>query len=150
MTGPFLRPTAVWIAVLGTLTSADRLEAADVDFDRAVAPVLLRSCVECHAGTEPAVKLALTHRKCLLAGGKSGHAVVPGKPAESHLLDRIADGEMPPPKQGKPQLLPARDIETLRAWVAAGAAWPMGRTLDPLEATTATRAGRDWWSLQPV
>jgi hypothetical protein len=120
------------------------------DFERQVAPILLKRCVECHHGLNPAGHLDLSRRAGALTGGDSGPAVIPGKPADSPLLHRIAAGEMPPPLKGVPQPLPADEIELLTRWLATGAAWPTERVLDPYEATTEVRGGRDWWSLQPV
>ncbi len=124
--------------------------ATGADFEKTVAPVLLKHCVECHAGAEPAGGLDLSTSKGLAAGGDNGAAVQPGKPDASRLLTRVLKAEMPPKKQGKPQPLPKEDAEALRTWIADGATWPEGRKLDPFETTTAVRAGRDWWSLQPI
>ena len=66
------------------------------------------------------------------------------------LFERVSAGEMPPTRQGRSQKLPEAEIKTLKTWIAAGARWPKGRTLDRDERTTAVRAGRDWWSLQAV
>jgi hypothetical protein len=71
-------------------------------------------------------------------------------PEKSALLVRVVDGEMPPEKQGKPQHLAQEEIATLKTWLKEGAKWPTGRTLDLFETTLSNRAGRDWWSLQPV
>jgi hypothetical protein len=46
--------------------------------------------------------------------------------------------------------LPPAEQEVLKRWIAAGATWPSGRTLDLFEATTDVRGGRDFWSLRPV
>src|SRR5947207_12276205 len=104
--------------------------AADPDFEKTIAPILLGHCLECHAGAEAAGGLDLTTAKGVAAGGKSGAAVMAGKPGESFLIERVTAGEMPPAKKGKPQPLAKEDVERLRTWVAAGAAWPAGRTLD--------------------
>ena len=117
--------------------------AAGPDFERDVAPLLVRRCLECHSGTEPAGKLILTTAAGLAKGGKAG-------PGADLLRQRVDAGEMPPAKAGKPQTLPKAEADTLRAWVAAGTPWPKGRTLDLYERTTDVRGGRDWWSLQPV
>ena len=74
----------------------------------------------------------------MLAGGESGQAYVPRQPEASLLIQRIIDGEMPPPKQGKSQKLAAKEIATLRAWIDAGAVWPEGRQIDLYETTTDT------------
>src|SRR6185436_2395673 len=115
-----------------------------------VANILVRRCVECHAGAESTGGLDLTTAAGLAKGGESGRVLEPGKPDESLLWQRVRDGEMPPKKQGKSQALPAAEVELLRSWISEGANWPNGRTLSLFESTTDKRAGRDWWSLQPI
>ncbi|MDX2038019.1 MAG: PSD1 and planctomycete cytochrome C domain-containing protein [Isosphaeraceae bacterium] len=126
--------------------------AADdrADFDRGVAPILNRRCLECHDAANKSGGLDLTSAAGLIAGGEGGPVVEPGEPGESRLIERIVAGEMPPKRGGKPVVLDPTEIDALRAWIASGARWPAGRILDPFESTTAGRAGRDWWSLQPV
>ncbi|MCC6233356.1 MAG: DUF1549 domain-containing protein, partial [Verrucomicrobiales bacterium] len=134
---------------LGCLTLFSRA-ATPPDFSREVAPILVRRCLECHAGAEPAGRLNLTSEQGLHAGGDSGPAFDPVHPDQSLLGRRVDAGEMPPRRQGHPQPLPRAEVDTLRAWLAHGAPWSPGRTLDAFENTTDRRAGRDWWSLQPV
>lgn len=119
-------------------------------FSRDVAPIFVKHCLECHNPREASGKLVLADKSGLTAGGESGAAVVPGKPEQSPLLARVAAGEMPPPKRGRSQKLSDAEIGAIKEWIAAGAAWPEGRTLDLYEVTSEVRGGRDWWSLQPV
>jgi hypothetical protein len=114
------------------------------DFDREVAPILARRCLDCHSGADPKGKLDLSRRATALAGGKGGPAVVPGKVDESLFWDRVSDDEMPPKSP-----LPAAEKAALRTWIAAGAPWGTD-PIDPFQVTTPRRAGRDWWSLQPL
>jgi hypothetical protein len=79
-----------------------------------------------------------------MAGGENGLAIVPGKLDESLLWERISADEMPPEAP-----LPSTEKSVIRDWIAAGARWGTD-PLDPFQVTTARRAGRDWWSLQPV
>ncbi len=116
---------------------------AEVDFNKSVAPILLNHCIECHSGTNASGGLDLTGEKSFRAGGKHGADV-------NLLLERVAVGEMPPPKGEKPQTLSKEKQATLKAWLAAGAPWPKGRVLDWFETTIESRAGRNWWSLQPL
>ena len=127
-------------------------EAADAPdrFSRDIAPILVKRCLECHHGREASGKLVLSDKASLAKGGESGPVVVPRNPEQSQLLTRVSAGEMPPPKRGHSQKLPAAEIAALRDWIAAGADWPDDRKLDLFEATTEVRGGRDWWSLQPV
>ncbi|MBG87394.1 MAG: hypothetical protein CMO80_10895 [Verrucomicrobiales bacterium] len=115
-----------------------------VDFERDVAPIFITRCLECHQGSEPSGGLLLTSEAGLSKGGKSGDAI------REKLLERVRAGEMPPEKQGRSQRLPAKEIAVLERWIEAGANWPDQRTLDWFERTTRYRAGRDWWSLQPI
>src|SRR6478752_310788 len=51
---------------------------------------------------------------------------------------------MPPKKP-----LPEKEKAILKDWIAGGARWGTD-PIDPLAITTASRAGRNWWSLQPI
>jgi mono/diheme cytochrome c family protein len=87
-------------------------------------------CQKCHGPDKQKGKLRVDSLASLLAGGKSGPAVVPGEPAASLLMRRVSlglenDKHMPPAKE--PQL-EARDLAALSAWIG---------TLEP-RATTAT------------
>jgi hypothetical protein len=117
--------------------------AADpVSFRRDVAPILQEHCAGCHAGPRARGGFDLSTREKLLAGGAGGVTVVPGKAADSPLVRLVAERKMPPKK-----LLPAGAAAVLRRWVDEGAGWEGGALTPTAEAN---RAGRDWWSLQPV
>ena len=109
------------------------------EFEREIAPLLAKNCLGCHAGTEPAGELNLATRDQLLAGGRSGPAVAPGKPDMSELILRVRQGVMPPMEQG-------RRLDRRRSGRAGRvdrgrAAWPEGRVLSPYEFTTENARG---------
>jgi hypothetical protein len=149
LSGLLTNSPQVWAGELNGDTVREGHDTAD-DFEATAADVFLRRCLECHAGEDAEGGLDLTSGMGLAAGGDSGPAVVPGDAQASFLLQRVAAGEMPPEKNGASQALPAEEREMLAAWIAAGARWPEGRVLDLYERTTGLRAGRDWWSLQPL
>jgi hypothetical protein len=128
---------AGFVATVGPQTHA-------ADFVREVAPILVARCLECHGGEQPAGGLRLLDEPGLRAGGDSGAVVVAGRAAESPLWQRVAADEMPPKHP-----LPAEEKAVLSRWIDAGAAWA-GGPLDPFATSTPSRAGRDWWSLQPL
>ena len=137
--------------LLAPLGLSESIRAAEPDrFSREVAPILANRCLECHSENEPSGKLILSLKAAALQGGESGPAIVPRDVANSPLLARVTAGEMPPPKRGHSQKLSDAEIKILRDWIASGAEWPEGRKLDLFESTSDVRAGRDWWSLQPV
>jgi len=136
-----------WICLVallpGLLCAAETTPVRD-PFSQSVAPLLLSRCVGCHSGDEPQGGLNLLQQKRLRKGGDSGTAIVPGKPADSLIWQRVAADEMPPKHP-----LSSAEKQVLRTWIEQGAAWT-GGDLDPLLVSTDQRAGFDWWSLQPL
>src|SRR5262249_2450968 len=112
--------------------------AAPPDFDRAVLPILAGRCLECHSGDDPKAGLDLSRQQATRA------VLVPGRPDASALWQRVRTLEMPPKKP-----LPDAEQAVLRSWIEAGAKWGTD-PIDRFAITTTTRAGRDWWSLQPI
>lgn len=142
----------ILLASLLVVNAERSVKAAEArpDFESEIAPLLIKRCVECHQERDPSGNLSLITRQGLLKGGDSGLAIDVDTPEQSLLLQRVHDGEMPPEKQGRPQKLPSEEIKLLERWIASGSPWPKGRKLDLFEQTTDVRAGRDWWSLQPI
>jgi hypothetical protein len=125
-------------------------QGAAPDFERDIAPLIAKRCLECHNARDVRGGLDLTTQAGATKGGDSGAAFVAGKPDESQLLRRVTDGEMPPESRGQRQRLPDAEVALLRTWISHGAPWPDDRTLSIYERTTDVRGGLDWWSLQPV
>ena len=130
----------VWL-VTGSIA---RLNAAEPDFRNEIAPLLAARCLECHSGNSPEGGLDLSTSTGVNKGGESGGAVLPGKPDDSVLWQRIRDDEMPPKHP-----LTAEEKQSFKAWIASGAQWS-GGDIDRFRYTSDSRAGYDWWSLQPV
>jgi hypothetical protein len=132
------------LGLLLALSSATAVNGAGPDFDTAIAPTLCEHCLDCHSGSKPKGGLDLSRRGALLAGGKTGEVLAPGKPDESRLWDLVRRDKMPPKKP-----LSAVEKTRLHDWIAAGAPWGTD-PIDPFRITTAKRAGYDWWALQPL
>src|SRR5215510_2583491 len=99
-----------------------------VDFSKQIRPILSDNCFQCHGPDESQrkAKLRLDTRQgafAKLRGG--GLAIVPGKPAESKLVERICaedpDDRMPPARTNKK--LTAQQIELLKQWIEQGASY---------------------------
>ena len=63
----------------------------------------------------------LSTRDAAVKGSDAGEVLVPGKPEESLLIQRAADGSMPPEKDGR--RLTKEEIDVLLRWIADGAKW---------------------------
>jgi hypothetical protein len=124
------------VGALALVPGASLAAPGPVDFARDIGPLLKRACVTCHSETLPQAGLALTSRDAALRGGISGAALVPGDPARSLLVTRVAgNGGLPRMPMGLPPLTEA-EVTTLRQWVSDGAPWP-----EPV-AGAAAQAGR--------
>src|SRR5262245_12516707 len=112
----------LWFAAGRPACAVDARPAADSSptFETHVRPILKAYCVQCHGEQGKTYSgLDLRLRRLAVAGGDSGPAVVPGKPGESLLLDRVRSGEMPPGKEAK-KLTPEQ-VATIERWIAASA-----------------------------
>ncbi len=114
------------------------------NFDRTIAPLIARHCLDCHQGEEPKGDLDLSTRTTAMAGGESGVAIVAGNLDDSLLWEHVDSGEMPPKKQ-----LSLSEKKQLQTWIVSGAKWG-SEEINPFQFSTDHRAGLDWWSLQPI
>ena len=92
--------------------------------DKEVVPIFQLRCAKCHGKRRTEGELDLRTLASRMKGGKSGPALVPGKPDESLLFQRITKGEMPPPDLlFESQVRPPNEaeVEILRKWIAGGA-----------------------------
>ena len=102
-------------------------DAATVDFQRDVRPILSNHCFECH-GPDGATRMAdlrLDTREGAFSSRPNGSLIVPGDPEASLLYQRISHPQaalrMPPAHSKRP--LNDEQIATLRQWIQQGAAW---------------------------
>ncbi|MCA9187423.1 MAG: DUF1553 domain-containing protein [Pirellulaceae bacterium] len=111
-----------------------------------IAGILATRCLECHSGAAPEGALDLSSYDAALRGGESGPAVAPGDADASLLWNRIAAGDMPPEDSA-----PLTDQQRLqlREWLQSGATYPAAG-IDRYQYSTESRAGYDWWSLNPI
>ena len=114
-------------AWLGTAVHAAEDAASPEYFTTKVKPVLDANCARCHGGASHRGGLNMDTRESLLKGGHSGPAIVPGDPESSLMVKLIRhEGPKDDPKDmppNKPKLADV-DIETVSAWIKAGAVMP--------------------------
>ncbi len=99
-----------------------------VSFTDDIRPLLQVSCVRCHARGNDKGGFSIETRESLLRGGDTRPAVVPGRSADSFLIDLVSGNEpdMVMPKKGS--RLTSTQIALLRDWIDQGAAWDPGVT----------------------
>ncbi|HYP09648.1 MAG TPA: DUF1549 domain-containing protein, partial [Bryobacteraceae bacterium] len=104
--------------------AATLASAAEPDFARDVEPVFVKSCYSCHGPKAQLGGLRLDAKTTALGGGQSGPAIVPGKAADSLLIQRVLGhgDQARMPMGAKP--LDTTTIAILKAWIDAGATWP--------------------------
>ncbi len=124
-----------------------------VQFNRDVRPILSENCYACHGPDKNQRKpskrpLRLDVREVALERG----AIVPGKPADSKLVQHIfsddPDEIMPPPKTQK-SLTPAQK-ELLKQWVAEGAQYEAHWAYLPLGRPPVPQARNAHWVRNPI
>jgi len=111
----------------------------EVSFNRDVRPILAGKCFHCHGPDAPTRKAEL--RLDTADGVFNGKTpvVVPGKPGESPLVQRIFsadESEVMPPPESKRSLTPQQK-ETLKRWVEQGAKYQKHWAFEPIDKAAA-------------
>jgi len=142
------------VRILLLLLAASAAHAVAPEFNRDIRPILSDRCFACHGPDAGNRKANL--RLDTESGAKS-KAIVAGNAAQSLVYQRMASTNktlrMPPAYAGH-DALPASDVETIRAWIDAGAPWqqhwsfiaPRQSARPELKTLAAwPRAGFDWY-----
>ena len=140
-------PVLLWVA-LSVVSKAQVPSDSGIDFVRDIQPIFEVHCFACHGPEKQKSGFRLDVKSRALQGGDHyGPMVDPNDPYASPLLDWVKNQNpqerMPPPGPANKPLSPSQ-IETLEAWLVAGAPWPDGvdKTIliDP----------KSHWSFQPL
>jgi len=120
-------------------------------FEARIRPILANNCYSCHT-TSAMGGLKIDSREGLIQGGKSGPAVIPGKPEESLLIRAVrqVDQRLKMPLGNR---LKDQEIADLTTWIGMGAPWP-----ENAKASLPASAGgfkispeqRSFWAFQPI
>ena len=145
----------LWIAGGARFNAKTSTEAATTRelTQQDILPILTLRCTVCHGLRRKEAELDLRSKASILKGGKSGPAMVLGKPEESLIYQRIIAEEMPP----REKLIGARvkefsghETEQLSRWIELGAPEVAvepdvaGTGSDPLVSSE----DRDFWAFQ--
>ena len=144
---------------VGIVAAAPSVYGQEDDFfEKQVRPILANNCYPCHGpqSGEGQAGLRLDSLAGMLRGGRSGAALVPGKPDRSLLIHAVNHDtfvQMPPKKK-----LPLAEIQTLTRWVEAGAPWPNSplsvqperKPEAPSEQPRFSEEQTTHWAFQPV
>ncbi len=97
-----------------------------VAYEKEIEPILVKKCQYCHTGSVKEGQLELGSFEGLMQGGKRGKAVVPGKSAESLLVQMAGKTKKPfmPPKTEEP--LTPEELALIKLWIDQGGKPPTG------------------------
>jgi mono/diheme cytochrome c family protein len=142
----FVSTGVLWASIAAPALAADQPASspstAAVDFSRDIQPLFQAHCTTCHGPDKQKSGLRLDERAAAFKGGDSGPVILPGKSAESRLLQLVAglDPKIVMPAKG--ERLTTAEVSLLRAWIDQGAPWPEG--------VANARSRSSHWSLQPL
>ncbi|MCA9043951.1 MAG: PSD1 domain-containing protein, partial [Planctomycetaceae bacterium] len=139
--------------MLALLVLSCSVDAAPIEYQRDIAPILSQHCLKCHGPQKQQGGLRLDVRESAYKGGDSEEpAVVPLNAAKSRLMELVTSKEenerMPP--EGEP--LSPEQIEKLRRWIDGGAVWPQSDeavAAAPFELVI-TEEDRQHWAFRPL
>ncbi|MBW2282654.1 MAG: DUF1549 domain-containing protein, partial [Deltaproteobacteria bacterium] len=144
----FALATCTSTLLLGAVSAQADAEAAAIDFDRDVRPILVANCFACHGPDEATREAEL--RLDLRVGALE--VVEPGNPGGSELLRRIThvdlDERMPPLETDK--TLTDGEIATLRAWIDEGLPWERHWSFERIKRAFPPYVSDDAWVRNPI
>ena len=114
-------------------------ESDVIDFSRDIRPILADTCYQCHGPDEQTreTDFRLDLQDDVLKDHGSGPLVIPGKPQESVLLQRLlttnVEQRMPPVDADRQ--LSSDQIELIRKWIEQGAHWKQHWAFAPIKKT---------------
>ena len=147
-----------WIASLAVPGSPEHSHASRAGVptvtQQEIIPLMLLHCTACHGQRIQEAGLDLRSKASMLKGGNSGPAIVPGKPEESLIVQRIRAREMPPSeREVEASLRPMSDrgLEQLVRWISLGAPEASGEDRDEENGSDplVSKEDRRFWSFQP-
>src|SRR3954467_5419811 len=99
----------------------DTAEAVKVSWVKDIQPLLQAKCSECHSSDERKNEFEISSVETLRTKGrKDGPGVLPGRPDESAIIQRILGQTKPQMPKDRP-VLSEDEVHLLRMWIAAGA-----------------------------
>ena len=152
-------PTRLPLSFLIILGSS-ALQAATIDYNRQIRPILSDNCYSCHGpdkaqrkgGSKESGGLRLDVREVAIADLGGYAAIVPGDAAKSALVSRIfstdPDEVMPP--TGHLKTLTAEEKGLLRDWINDGAEWADHWAFIPPEKSPPPVVNDDEWPSNPI
>jgi hypothetical protein len=135
---------------------ADRAQAA-IDFSRDIQPILSENCYQCHgpdAGRRKAKFRLDTQEGAygLVSKAQDHKAIVPGKPDEGTLVERIfstdSDEMMPPPDSNRS--LTDVQKQLLKQWIIQGAPWGKHWALVPPQRPNPPHVKHAEWPINAI
>ena len=123
-------------ALLACLSVRARTADGRIEFSKEIRPILSENCISCHGPDEKARKgkLRLDDEQDAKRDRKGDFVILPGKPEQSALIQRIESKDpeevMPPPKQHK-TIAPAQ-VALLKEWIKQGAPWGRHWSYEPV------------------
>ena len=123
----------------GAQLATRKQSAKEQFFDREIAPLLSRHCLECHDTVNHKGRLDLSKKSTAFATAKKEIVIVPGKSAESLLWEVVEADDMPNERDP----LSVDEKKLLRKWIDDGAVWA-GEEIDPLAHTHDWRVNQNW------
>ncbi|MCA8991133.1 MAG: PSD1 domain-containing protein [Planctomycetaceae bacterium] len=136
---------ACCVALAAQCSFAD--STTELTFEKDIRPIFREFCFDCHGATDKLEgQLDLRLVRFMQRGGESGPAIVVGDPANSYLVDRLRNGEMPP---GETRV-PDDKIAILEQWITSGAptSRPEPESIGP--GVPISVEDRSYWAFQPI
>lgn len=146
----FTRLTCAVLAAAAMTLPVASAQEPPIVYNRDIRPILAEYCFSCHGPDSASRKADLRLDKSDMASASK--AIVPGRPEESAVLQRILsqdpDEVMPPPSTKK--TLSAAQKSLLKRWIASGAEYQPHWSFIPPARPTVPGVRKSGWVRNPI
>src|SRR3954463_3195780 len=94
--------------------------APKITYQDNVLPIFRNACLNCHNPDKKKAGLDLSNFSSALTGSDAQKVIIPGDP-DSSILFKVVNHTDEPKMPQKADKLPAKDLDTIKQWIAQGA-----------------------------
>lgn len=141
--------TSLALALIAILVEAAPLNIPDSDkitLPKDIHRIFQEKCSACHSGDEAEAQFNVDTLSQLMAGSEKGASIVPGKPQESLLWNKIKSNEMPPEDEEK---LTEAEKKKIQQWIQTGK-FPSDKEIQQIKLDHLVAEANKHWSFRPV
>lgn len=133
------------VSVIGLVFYSFSLTSDKIDYNKDVKPIINKKCIACHGGVKKQGGFSFLFEEEAKAKLKSGaFAIVPFKPNQSEIINRITSSDEDERMPYKHDALSKKEINVFTDWIKQGAKWGIHWSYIPVKMPEIPNENSSW------